>query len=108
MSAFSTVGDVFADPAFSALVTRSCVALVPWKSLTANALGFSSCPYKWRVDSHGCYKFNNADLALGPRDTTAHFPIFLHLRTTNFPAPDRITRSEQAQQRRVGTESYQA
>ena len=43
----------------------------------------------------------NADLALGPRDTMAHFPVFLHLRTTNFPGPDSITRSEQAQQRRL-------
>ena len=31
-------------------------------------------PYEWRGDSHGCYKFNNADLALGP-DTTAHFEV---------------------------------
>ena len=58
-------------------------------------------PYEWRVDSHGCNKFNNADLALGPRDTTAHLPAFLHLRTTNFPGPDSITPSEQAQQRRL-------
>ena len=49
------------------------------------------------MDAHGCYKFNNADLALGPRDTTAHFPVFL--RTTNFPAPDSITRTKQAQQK---------
>ena len=44
-------------------------------------------PYEWRVDADGCYKFNNADLALGPRDTATHFPVFLHLRTTNFPGP---------------------
>ena len=48
--------------------------------------------YEWRVDSHGCYKFNNADLAFAPHETTAHFPVFLHLRTTNFPCPDSITR----------------
>ena len=47
-------------------------------------------PYEWHVESHGCYKFNNADLALGPRNTTAHLPLFLHLRTTNFPGPDSI------------------
>ena len=58
-------------------------------------------PHVWRVDSHGCYKFNNADPELGPRDTTAHLPLFLHLRTTNFPGPDSITRTEQAQQRRL-------
>ena len=44
-------------------------------------------PYEWRVDSHGCCKFNSADLALDPRDTTAHLPVFLHLRTTNSPDP---------------------
>ena len=43
-------------------------------------------PHEWYVDAHGCYKFNNADLALGPRDTTSHLPAFLHLRTTNFRA----------------------
>ena len=46
-------------------------------------------------------QFNNADLAPGPREITAHFPVFLDLRTTNFPGPDGITRSEQAQQRRL-------
>ena len=35
------------------------------------------------------------------RDTTAHLPVFLHLRTTNFPFPESITRSEQAQQSRL-------
>ena len=57
--------------------------------------------HEWRVDSHSCYKFNNADLALGHRDTTAHLVVFLYLRTTNFPGPDSITRSEQAQQMRL-------
>ena len=37
-------------------------------------------PYEWRVDSHGCYKFDNAVLRLGPRDQSAHLPVFLHLR----------------------------
>ena len=34
---------------------------------TVTALGFSSCPsahIEWRVDSHGCYKFDNAALGL--------------------------------------------
>ena len=30
-----------------------------------------------------CYKFDNAELGFGPRDQTAHFPVDLHLRTTN-------------------------
>ena len=59
-------------------------------------------PYEWRVDAHGCYKSNSADLALGSRDSSAHFSVFLHLRTTNLPGPDSITRSEQAQQTKDG------
>ena len=46
------------------------------------------------------YKFDNALLGLGPRDQTAHLPVFLHLRTTNLPGPSSVMRSEQAQQRR--------
>ena len=58
-------------------------------------------PYEWRADSHGCHKFDNAALGFGPRDQSAHLPVFLHLRTTNLPGPDSITRSEHAQQRRM-------
>ena len=64
--------------------------MVRWKSSTVSALGSSSCPKRpneWRVDSHGCYKFDNAALGFGPRDQSAHLPVFLHLRTTNLPAP---------------------
>ena len=39
-------------------------------------------PYEWRVDTHGCYEFDNAALSFGPRDQTAHFPVFLHLALT--------------------------
>ena len=62
-----------------------------------NALGFSSCQSvltSGRVHSHGCYKFDNATLGLGPRDQTAHFPVFLHLRNTNLPGPSSVMRSE--------------
>ena len=52
------------------------------------------------VDSHGCYKLDNAALGFGPRDQSAHLPVFLHLRNTNLPGPSSIMRSEQAQQRR--------
>ena len=96
MSAFSPVGDVVRRP-------RVCG---PWQ-LAPGALDDSNRertlflimpkrPCEWRVDSHGCNKFNNADLALGPRETTTHFPVFLQLRTTNFPGPDSIARSERA------------
>ena len=69
-----------------------------------NAQGFlimPKRPYEWRIDAHGCYKYDNAELGFGPRDQTAHLPVFLHLRTTNLPGPDSITRSEQAQHRRL-------
>ena len=57
-------------------------------------------PYDWRLDTHGCYKFDNLALGIGPRDQTVHLPVFLHLRSTNLPGPNSIMRSEQAQQRR--------
>ena len=107
MSAFSTVGDVFTDPELTASGNSPLWVLVPWTTRVASALGFSSCPNARmigvRVDSHGCYTFNNADLALGPRDTTAHFPGFLHLRTNNFPGSASITRSETSPAESLGT-----
>ena len=42
-------------------------------------------PYEWRLHSHGCYKFDNATVGLGPRDQSAHLPVFLPLRTANLP-----------------------
>ena len=57
-------------------------------------------PFDWRVDSHGCYKLDNAALGLEPWDQSAHLPVFLHLRNTNFPGPSSIMRSGQTQQRR--------
>ena len=103
MSVLSTVGDVFSDPEFfQHLVIRFCGDLVRWKSRTVSAgfLIMPKRPYEWRVDSHGCYKYDNAALGFEPRDQSAHLPVFLHLRTTNLPGPDRIMRSEHAQQRR--------
>ena len=58
-------------------------------------------PCEWRVDSHGCYKSDNAALGFGPRDQSAHLLVFLHLRTINLPGPDSIMRSEHAQLRRM-------
>ena len=61
------------------LATRSCGVLMLWRTRIAERTGFLIMPkrsFEWRVDSHCCHKFNNADLALGPRDTTVHFPFF--------------------------------
>ena len=104
MSAFSTVSDVFSDPEFSAKPGHSCLwglgALDEQHRECTGFLIMPKRPYEWRVDSHGCYKFDNAALGLGPRDQSAHLPVFLHLRNTNLPGPSSIMRSEQAQQRR--------
>ena len=108
MSAFSSVGDVFSDPEFSAPSNSSLWRRGALEDSNRECTGFLIMPKRpceWRVDSHGCYKFNNADIELGPRDTTAHLPLFLHLRTTNFPGLDSITRTEQAQQRRLEREA---
>ena len=103
MSAFSTVGDVFSDPEFSAPGNSFLWGLGALEEPNRECTGFlimPKRPYEWRVDTHGCYKYDNAALGFGPRDQTAHVPVFLHFRTTNLPGPDSIMRSEHAQQRR--------
>ena len=86
MSAFSTVGDVFADQSLRHLATRSCGALEDSNRECTGFLIMPKRPYEWCVDSHGCYKFINADLALRPRDTTAHFLVFT-TSTHQLPGP---------------------
>ena len=90
MSAFFTVGDVFSDTEFSAPGNSFLWGLGALEEQYRECIGFlimPKSPYDWRVDSHGCYKYDNAALAFGPRDQTAHLPVFLHLRTTNLPGP---------------------
>ena len=102
-SAFSTVSDVFSDPEFFTLVICFCGDLVSWKSSTVSALGSSSCP---SAHTSGMWihmaSTNMITLhsVMDPRAPTAHFPVFLHLRSTNLPGPDSIMRSERAHQRR--------
>ena len=71
MSAFSTVGDVFTDEEFSAPGNSLLWGLGALEEPNRECAGFpilSKRPYEWRVHSHGCYKFDNALLGLGPRD----------------------------------------
>ena len=79
MSAFSTVSDVFSDPEFSA-PGHSCLwglgALDEQHRECTGFLIMPKRPYEWRVDSHGCYKLDNSALGLGPRDQSAHLPVF--------------------------------
>ena len=103
-SALSTVGDVFSDPEFSAPGNSFLWEFGALEEQYRERIGFlimPKRPYEWRVDSHGCYKFDNAALGFGPRDQSAHLPVLLHLRTTNLPGPDFFMRSEHAQQRRM-------
>ena len=70
MSAFSTVGDVVSDPEFSAPGNASLWGLGALEEPNRECAGFlimPKRPYEWRVDSHSCYKYDNA--ALGPRVT---------------------------------------
>ena len=104
MSALSTIGDVFSGPEFSAPGNSFLWGLGALEEQNRECIGFlimPKRPFEWRVDSHGCYKFDNAALGFGPRDQTAHLPVFLHLRTTHLPGPDSIMRGEHAQQRRM-------
>ena len=91
MSALSTVGDcVLGHRIFHHFAIRFCGDLVRWRSRIVSARGFSSC----RSDHMSGVWIHMAaassimqTLQWGPRDTTAHIPIFLHLRTTNLSAP---------------------
>ena len=100
MRAFSTVGNVFSDAEFLASGNALLWGLGAVEEPNCERTGFlimPKRPYDWRVDTHGCYKYGNAALGFGPRDQTAHLPVFLHLRTTNLPGSDSIMRSEHAQ-----------
>ena len=104
MSAFSTVGDVFSHTRSLRRLATLLWGLGGLDDTSRECTEFLIMPkrsYEWRIDSHGCYKYDNAELGFGPRDQTAHLPVFLRLRTTNVPGPDSITRSEQAQHRRL-------
>ena len=104
MSAFSTVGDVFSDTEFSAPGNSFLWRVGALEEPNRERTRFLIMPkrqYEWRVDTPGCYKYDNAALGFGPRDQTAHHLVFLHLRTTYLPGPDSNMRSEQAQQRRL-------
>ena len=100
----STVGDVFSDLEFAAPGNSLLWGLGGLDDTSRECTGFFTMlerPYEWRIDVHGCNKYDNAELGFGLRDQTAHLLVFLHLRTTNLPGPDSIMRSEQAQQRRL-------
>ena len=71
MSAFSTVGDVFTDEEFSAPGNSLLWGLGALEEQYRECAGFlimPKRPYEWRVHSHGCYRFDDALLGLGPRD----------------------------------------
>ena len=88
--AFATVGDVFSDPEFAAPGNSLLWGLGGLDDTSREHTGFlilPKRPYEWRVDSHGCYKFDNAALGFVPRDQSAHLPAFLHLQSPTCLAP---------------------
>ena len=89
MNAFSTVGDVSTGPEFAA----------PGNAHLLGIGGFRL--YTWRVHKHGYCTFDNDNLGFAPRDLTAHFPVSLHLRVTNFTGPSSVMRSTQAEHHRM-------
>ena len=93
-SAFSTVSDVFSDPEFSAPCHSCLWGLGALDEQHRECTGFLIMPKR-------PYKLVNAAHGLGPRDQSAHLPVFLHLRNTNIPEPSSVMRSEQAQQKRL-------
>ena len=109
MSAFSTVGDVFSDP-FSAPGNSFLWGLGALEEQNRERTGFlimPKRPYEWRVDSHGCYKYDNAALGFGPRDQTAHLPVFLHLRTTKPTRPQQHHAQRTCTTKKDGTQASQ-
>ena len=65
MSALSTVGEVFSNPEFSAPGNSFLWGLGALEEQYRECTGFlimPKRPYEWRVDSDGCYKFDNARL----------------------------------------------
>ena len=91
MSAFSTVSDVFSDPEFSA-PGHSCLwglgALDEQHRECTGFLIMPKRPYEWRVDSYGCYKFDDAALGLGPRGSICSPPLCSSIFATPiFPDP---------------------
>ena len=59
-------------------------------------------PYEWRVDTHGCYTYDNSALGFVDHVTKRlTFRWFSTFAPPTYLAPDSIMRSEHAQQRRI-------
>ena len=103
MSAFSTVGDVFSDTEFAAPGNSFLWGLGALEEQYRECTGFliiPKRPHEWRVDSHGCCKFENATLGLGAPRSNRSLSCVSPPSHPNLPGPNSIMRSEQAQQRR--------
>ena len=80
MSAFSTVGDVFTVPDFAASGNAHLWGSGGPDESRKDCTGFLTVPQRphtWRVQSHGCYMFDNAGFGFAPSDLSAHFPVSL-------------------------------
>ena len=86
---------------FRLQATLSSGGLVRWRTRIASEQGFSSCQ---SAKMNGVWIHMVATMQIWRLAQVTQLLIslfFLHLRTTSFPGPDSITRSEQAQQRRL-------
>ena len=90
MSAFSTVGDVFSDPEFSAPAKSFRWGLGELEESNRECTGFlimPKRPYDWRVDPHGCYNSITLHLALDPETKPLTFLCFCTFAPPTYLAP---------------------
>ena len=102
---------LFSDPEFSAPGNSFLWGLGVLEEQYPECTGFfimPKRPQEWRVDSHGCYKLDNAALGLGPRDQSAHLP---GVPTSPLPltclAPTASCAAKHAQTKKNGTQASQ-
>ena len=69
-----TVGDVFSDPEFSAPGNSFLWGHGALEEPNRECAGMPKGPYDWRVDSHGCHKYDSAALGLGSPSCVSSSP----------------------------------
>ena len=87
---YSTVGDVFSNTEFSApddSYLWGLGALVEPNRERTGFLIMSKRPYDWRVDTHGCCKYDNAALGLDPEIKPLTFLCFFTFVPPTYLAP---------------------
>ena len=104
MGVFSTVGDVFSDPEFSAPCKSFLWGLGPLEEPNRECGGLlimPKRPYECRLDTHAATTTTTLHLALGHVTKPLTFLCFSTFAPPTLPGPDSIMRSQHAQQRRL-------